>query len=173
MAMTARPGALSLDEDDRRVLARWAADCAARVLPLFERRCPADPRPWEAIDGVRAFVLGKGRIGELRTLAARARAAGWEAGDPTATAAARAAGHAAAVAHLGSQARGASAYAALAVSRAAPDAPEAAADELRWAVRHASPAVRAAYRRLPPPPASAGPITALVHDLDTALLLAR
>jgi hypothetical protein len=37
-----RPGALTLSEDDRRVLAVWAADCAERTLSLFEARAPDD-----------------------------------------------------------------------------------------------------------------------------------
>ena len=38
--MQRQPGALTLSEDDRRVLAVWAADCAERVLPLFEKQAP-------------------------------------------------------------------------------------------------------------------------------------
>jgi hypothetical protein len=32
----------SLSESDRRVVAAWAADCAERVLVLFETEAPAD-----------------------------------------------------------------------------------------------------------------------------------
>jgi hypothetical protein len=38
------PGALTLSEDDRRVLAVWAADCAERTLWLFEAKAPNDTR---------------------------------------------------------------------------------------------------------------------------------
>jgi hypothetical protein len=31
-----QPGTLTRSEDDRRVLAIWAADCAERTLPVFE-----------------------------------------------------------------------------------------------------------------------------------------
>jgi hypothetical protein len=34
--MERQPGALTLSEDDRRVLAVWAAACAEQTLPLFE-----------------------------------------------------------------------------------------------------------------------------------------
>ena len=33
----------TLDETDRRAVADWAADCAERVLPLFEARAPETP----------------------------------------------------------------------------------------------------------------------------------
>ena len=36
LGMGRQPGALTLSEDDRRVLASWAADCAERTLSLFE-----------------------------------------------------------------------------------------------------------------------------------------
>jgi len=38
--MGRQPGALTLSEDDRRVLAVWAADCAERTLSLFEAQAP-------------------------------------------------------------------------------------------------------------------------------------
>jgi hypothetical protein len=40
---------LTLSEDDRRVLAVWAADCAERTLSLFEAQAPSDARPRDAI----------------------------------------------------------------------------------------------------------------------------
>ena len=72
--MERQPGALTLGEDDRRVVALWAADCAERTLPLFEAKAPGDTRPREALDGVRAFARGELRIGPVRALAARAPA---------------------------------------------------------------------------------------------------
>ncbi len=35
----------TLSEADRRCVAAWAADCAERVLPLFEAEAPGDGRP--------------------------------------------------------------------------------------------------------------------------------
>jgi immunity protein 5 of polymorphic toxin system len=98
--MGRQPGALTLSEDDRRVLAVWAADCAERTLSLFEAQAPTDTRPRDAIEGLRAFARGDMRIGAVRALAARAHAAAREIGDPGAVAAARAAGQAASVAHM-------------------------------------------------------------------------
>lgn len=59
--MGGQPGALTLSEDDRRVLAVWAADCAERTLSLFQagsdrhpppcrHRRPASLRPWRDAD---------------------------------------------------------------------------------------------------------------------------
>jgi hypothetical protein len=166
--MGRQPGALTLSEDDRRLLATWAADCAERTLPLFESRAPTDTRPRDAVDGLRAFARGDLRIGEVRALAARAHAAAREVGDPAAVAAARAAGQAASVAHMAAHARGV-AYAAKAAGLAAPDDPAAAAREAEWQLRHASPAVREVLRRLPPPPRSTGTLGALIDDLHAKL----
>ncbi|MEA2233634.1 MAG: hypothetical protein QOD83_3450, partial [Solirubrobacteraceae bacterium] len=41
-ARGAQRSALTLSEDDRRVLAVWAADCAERTLSLFEAQAPSD-----------------------------------------------------------------------------------------------------------------------------------
>jgi hypothetical protein len=82
--MKHEPGPLTLSEDDRRVLALWAADCAERTLSLLEAQAPSDSRPRGAIDGVRAFASGEMRIGKVRALAARAHAAAREIGDPIA-----------------------------------------------------------------------------------------
>ena len=166
--MERHPGALTLSEDDRRVLAVWAADCAERVLSLFEAQAPGDTRPRDAIDGLRAFACGELRIGPVRTLSARAHAAAREVGDPAAVAAARAAGQAAGVAHMAAHARGV-AYAAIAAGLAAPHDPTAVADEVRWQQNHASPAVRDVLRRLPPPIRSAGVLGALISDMHTKL----
>ena len=166
------PGALTLGEDDRRVLAVWAADCAERTLPLFEAQAPSDLRPRDAIDGIRAFARGEMRIGPVRALAARAHAAAREVGDPAAVAAARAAGQAAGVAHMAAHGRGAAAYAAKAAGLAAPHDPTAVAAEVRWQFDHALPAVRDVLRRLPTPIRSAGMLGALISDLHTKITTA-
>src|SRR5215218_1204368 len=50
----------------------FAADCAERVLPIFERRCPQDDRPRQAIEAARAFA--RGEIGDAAREAAGAAA---------------------------------------------------------------------------------------------------
>ena len=42
--------------EDQRALAVWAAECAQRVLPFFEKACPKDGRPREAIEACRTWV---------------------------------------------------------------------------------------------------------------------
>lgn len=168
MSTKRQPGALTLSENDRRVLAVWAADCAERTLPVFEAKAPSDTRPREAIDGARAFARGEMRIGHARALAVRAHAAAREVGDAAATAAARAAGHAAAVAHMAAHARGV-AYATIAAGLAAPGDPTAVADEVRWQTSHATRKVRAVLLRLPPPGARSGTIGEVIGDLQRTL----
>ena len=167
--MKRKPGALTLSEDDRRVLAVWAADCAERTLSLFEAQAPSDTRPREAISGLRTFARGEMGIGLVRALAARAHAAARDVEDPAAAAAARAAGQAAGTAHMAAHARGASAYAAKAAVLAAPENPTAAAEEVEWQLRHASPKVRRTLQRLPPAARGGGMLGYLVGDLDANL----
>lgn len=139
----------TLSEADRRLVAAWAADCAERVLGLFEADAPADDRPRTAIARTRAFARG-----ELATAEEiRRRFAGGVPADQVkgpAAAAARAAGQAVAICHMGAHALGAAAYAVKAASLAAPDRPEVVDDEIRWQLTHMTVEVRGALRALPP-----------------------
>jgi hypothetical protein len=140
----------TLSESDRRIAAAWAADCAERVLWLFEAEAPQDRRPRDAIARARAFARGELDVAaEIRRRFAGGGAAR-DARSPAAAAAARAAGQAAAVAHMGAHALGAAAYAAAAAGLAGPDQGVAVAQEIRWQLGHMSAPVRAALRRLPP-----------------------
>src|SRR5436305_15331745 len=100
----------TLTEGDRRLVAAWAADCAERVLPLFEGATPDDDRPRELIVRTRAFARGDVKTAD----AIRHRFAGGvhtdDAKSPAAYAAARAAGQAVAACHMGAHALGAAAY---------------------------------------------------------------
>jgi len=49
----------TLSEADRRIVAAWAADCAERVLGIFEAEAPGDRRPRDAIARTRAYALGE------------------------------------------------------------------------------------------------------------------
>jgi Imm-5 like putative immunity protein len=115
----------TLSEADRRLAAAWAADCAERVLALFEAEAPDDGRPRALIARTRAFARGElNTAQEIR----RRFVGGVGAGDvkaPAAAAAARAAGQAVAVCHMGAHALGAAAYAANVAGLADPDRPEA------------------------------------------------
>src|SRR4051794_21752191 len=140
----------TLSEADRRLVAGWAAECAEHVLGLFEAEAPHDGRPRDAIARARAFSRGELDVaGEIRRRFV-AHAAGRDVASPAPAAAARAAAQAASVALMAAHALGAAAYAAKAVGLASPDRPDAAAEEVRRQLGRASPAVRAALRRLPP-----------------------
>jgi len=163
------PGPLTLSEDDRRVVAVWAASCAELTLPLFEAHAPGDERPRDAIEGARAFAREELQIGPARALAAQAHAAARSVNDPSATAAARAAGHAVAVAHMASHALGAPAYAARAAAAAHPDDPTATAAIVDWADEHASATIRAVLRKLPQRTQTPGALGAVILELQTRL----
>jgi DNA-binding MarR family transcriptional regulator len=139
----------TLSERERRIVAAWAADCAERVLRLFEAERPHDNRPRDAIARTRAFARGELDVAEeIR----RRFAGGGAARDVigAAAAAARAAGQASGIPHMGAHALGAAAYAAKAAGLAEPERPEAVNEEIRWQLRRMSAPVRAALRKLPP-----------------------
>ncbi|MCS5714616.1 hypothetical protein NVV95_08630 [Herbiconiux sp. CPCC 205716] len=144
----------TLSESDRRLVAAWAADCAERVLALFEAEAPDDDdRPRDAIARARAFARGElDAAGEIRRRFVANRAA-QAVTSPAARAAAWSAGQAAGVAHMGAHALGAAAYAAKAAGLAAHGAPGAAEtarhDEIAWQLDHLSDPVRAALALLP------------------------
>src|SRR5918999_6322643 len=97
----------TLSESDRRIAAAWAADCAERVLWLFEAEAPQDRRPREAIARTRAFARGELDVaGEIRRRFVGGGAAR-DARAPAAAAAARAAGGGPAVGPIGAPALGA------------------------------------------------------------------
>lgn len=140
----------TLSEPDRRRVAEWAADCAERVLGIFEAEAPHDDRPRALIARTRAFARGERHTADE----IRQRFVGGvrvdDVKDPAAMAAARAAGQAAAVCHMGAHALGAAAYAVQAVGLADPGQPQAIDAEIRWQLDHMTPAVRSALRILPP-----------------------
>lgn len=139
----------TLSQADRRLVAAWAADCAERVIELFEIKAPNDDRLRNLIDRARAYARG-----ELNTAEEiRRRFTGGvgvnEVYNPAAIAAARAAGQASAVCHMGAHALGAAAYAVEAVDLANPNQPKAAENEIIWQLNHMSPDVRIALSTLP------------------------
>ena len=130
--ITVRRGG-SLQDDDHRLLAIWAADCAQHVLHHFEQARPNDDRPRRAIDLGRAWARGEVAMTEARTAAGHANAAARDLkGAPRH--AAYAAGQAAAVAHVAAHELGAAAYAIRAAQAAAiqDERGEAGRLECRW-----------------------------------------
>jgi hypothetical protein len=170
----------TLGEEERRLVAAWAAACAERVLQVFEAERPADGRPRAAIARARAFARGElDTATEIRRRFADGGAAR-EAKSPAAAAAARAAGQAAAVCHMGAHALGAAAYAVRAAGLAAPEQPNAAAEELHWQLAHMTREVRAALKTVPPVGENrsgplgpgllaSGQIGAIIRDLQSGI----
>ncbi|MEA1263604.1 hypothetical protein MicroSTF_11240 [Microbacterium sp. STF-2] len=157
-----------MTDADRRTVAVWAADCAERVLPLFEAEAPDDARARDAIARARAFARGElAAAGEIRRRFVAGRAA-HSATSPAGVAAARSAAQAAGVAHMGAHALGAAAYAAKAVELAHPNARGARVEEVRWQLRMLSVDAATALRRLPPLGTdSAGPLGPGLLDSGT------
>lgn len=164
------------------MLAAWAADCAERVLPLFEAARPGDARVREAIAQARAFAAGDLDVVEaIRRRGGAAGAAAREAPTAAARAAAYAAEQAAAGAHMGAHALGAAGYAAAARAQAAgDDGDEVVATECRRLLAAMDPAVARALASLPPlgeDPAgplgpgrlAGGPVGALIRALQAGL----
>ena len=130
--ITVRRGG-TLRDDDHRLLAIWAADCAEHVLHHFEQARPADDRPRRAIGLGRAWARGEIPWAEARTAAGHANAAARDlSGAPRH--AAYAAGQAAAVGHVAAHELGAAAYAVRAARAAAREDESEAAGRLecRW-----------------------------------------
>ena len=84
-----------VDEYNERTLRLFAADCAERVLPIYESRHPDDDRPKRAIEVARLFANGEATREELDAARDAARAAAWGAAWGAARDAARAAARAA------------------------------------------------------------------------------
>jgi hypothetical protein len=117
--ITVRRGGM-LQDDDHRLLAVWAADCAQHVLDHFEQARPEDDRPRRAIEMGRAWARGDVPWRQARYAGFAANAA---ARDVTGAArqAAYAAGQAAAVGHVAAHELGAAAYAIRAAWAASPE----------------------------------------------------
>ncbi|WP_442907655.1 putative immunity protein [Kineococcus sp. G2] len=128
--ITVRRGG-ELGDQDHRLLALWAAECAEHVLHLFEDEQPSDTRPREAIAAARAWADGS-----LRMMDARARGGhAMGAARPlrgAARYAAHAAGQAACVPHVPEHDLGAAAYAIKAVRAAGTVGPTAGRLERDW-----------------------------------------
>jgi hypothetical protein len=115
------------NKQDQRLMAIWAADCAKRVLPLFEQSHPKDDRPRKAIDTCRTWIrIGVFRMADIRGASLAAHAAAKTAKENDAASfAAHAAGQAVATAHVPQHAYGSAYYALKAVAAADPDHAEA------------------------------------------------
>ncbi|PKQ38709.1 MAG: hypothetical protein CVT59_01070 [Actinobacteria bacterium HGW-Actinobacteria-1] len=166
----------TLSLDSLRAIGGWAAECAERVLRVYESEPGSDSRPRAAIEGIREFAAGGKRTARLRTLALAAHAAARDISDPAAAAAARAAGTAAASAythplkdiHQTKHIVGAAAYAALALELSRGE--EGAADaEIRWAIDHAPAEARDVLLEMPARQPGKSRLDTLLYLVDAGI----
>jgi hypothetical protein len=105
------------NKQDQRSLAAWAADCAERVLPFFEKAYPKDERPRKAIEACRTWVrTDVFKMADIRGASLAAHDAARDAKENDAACfAAHAAGQAVATAHVPQHAYGGAYYALKAI----------------------------------------------------------
>jgi hypothetical protein len=122
---------------DHTLLGAWAADCAKRVLPYFEKKYPKDKRPRQAIGALRTWIkTGIFKMAVIRGASLAAHAAARDAEESSAAlSAARACGQAAATAHVKTHSVAAAIYAATAV-RDATDSKDKVDKEREWQYKH-------------------------------------
>jgi hypothetical protein len=167
----------TLSLESLRALGSWTADCAERVLSVFEAHADSDSRPRAAIEGIREFACGGKRTAQLRSLAMVAHAAAREVGDGAAAAAARAAGLAAASAythpladvHQTKHILGSAAYAALARELDHTGNPASGDDEVRWAIEHVTPEVRDILLQMPARQTGKSRLDTILYELDAGI----
>jgi hypothetical protein len=136
-----------------------------------------EPRPRDAIQGIRLFAGGGKRTAKLRVLAMDAYRASLAAQNPAASAAARAASLAAASAYTHpfvdvNQAKhilGSAAYAALAIEIRNNNDPLCGDAEVRWAIGYAPPEVCDLLRKRPAQAEGKSRLDRLMVDLDSGL----
>lgn len=97
--MTTVTGDFELTFDELRVVARYVAETAQEVLPVFEDANPGDPRPRAAVDAAWEFVNGARRTKLQRVTSLDAHRAAREASTEASRLAAQAAGDAASAAY--------------------------------------------------------------------------
>ncbi len=167
-----------LSLDSLRALGGWTADCAERVLGVYEAFSGEDPRPREAIEGIRAFAAGGARTAKLRTLALAAYAAARESNNPAASAAANAACLAASSAYTHPLADiqqtkhilGPAAYAALALELSHAENIDIGDREIRWAIERVPREAREILLHMPARNLGTGNrLDRLMYDLDVGI----
>ncbi|MGW3008351.1 putative immunity protein [Streptomyces sp. NPDC001219] len=175
--MTAGTGDFELTTDELRAVARYAAESAQDVLPVFEEALPGDPRPRAAVDAAWEFVNGARRTTLQRVTSLDAHRAAKEADTEAACLAARAAGDAAAAAYLHPLAKAtqvghilrAAACAARVAELTAGDAPGAGERAIEQARQRATPLLKDVLSRYPAAPHGKSRVAHLMSALDAAL----
>lgn len=174
--MTGAADEVDLTMEELREVARYAAESAQEVLPLFELTEPEDARPRAAVEAAWTFASGAPRSRLQRTSALDAHRAASEARTDAAREAARAAGAAAAAAYLHPLARstqvrhilGAAAHAARAEELVAGD-PRVGDRHIERARRRATTQLVTVLRRYPEAPSGGNRVSLLLSALDASL----
>ncbi|WP_069169088.1 putative immunity protein [Streptomyces griseus] len=175
--MTTVSGAFELTMDELRVVARYAAQSAQEVLPVFEGAVPGDPRPRAALDAAWEFVNGAKRTKLQRVTSVDAHRAAKETGSETARLAARSAGDAASAAYVhpipratqvGHILRAAASAACIAELEAGGD-PAVGDMAIEQARRRASPVLIDVLSRYPLAPTGRNRVSQLMSALDASL----
>jgi len=131
-------------KQDQKLLASWAANCAERVLPFFEKES-SDERPRKAIEKCREWVkTGVFRMAEIRKASLDAHKAAKEVKDE-ASFAAHAAGQAVATAHVPQHAFGTSYYV---LKVAALKSNAAIRKEFKWQEKHLPEHLRKSFEEI-------------------------
>lgn len=108
-----------IETQSRDTIAGWCMDYAeAHILPIFEKHCPGDSRPRNAIAAARDWFEGRRKLPEVKNIILNeCHAAARELeGSPAAQAAARACGQAAACFHTPTHSIGLAFYGAAAIA---------------------------------------------------------
>lgn len=167
--------------DELRAVARFAAESAEAVLPVFEDARPGDSRPRAAVDAAHEFVDGAARTKLQRVASLDAHRAAKESATEVARLAARAAGDAAAAAYIhpiaqasqvGHILRAAASAARIAELQAGGD-PAVGARAIEDARRRATPVVIDVLSRYPVAPAARNRVSQIMVALDASLRASR
>lgn len=108
-----------IDTQSKRTICNWCIDYAeAKILPIFEKHCPDDPRPRNALQAARDYLDGKVKFPVVKNIILNeCHAAARELdANPVAQAAARACGQASAVVHTLTHSLGLYFYGAAAIA---------------------------------------------------------
>ncbi|MGP3974281.1 putative immunity protein [Streptomyces sp. 8N114] len=175
--MTSVNGDFELSMDELRVVARYVAETAQEVLPVFEDANPGDTRPRAAIDAAWEFVNGAPRTKLQRITSMDAHRAAKETATETARLAAQAAGDAASAAYLHPIAKAhqvghilrAAANAARIAEIDAGEDPMAGNRAIEEARERATPALIDILERYPLAPSGKSRAAQLMTALDTSL----
>ncbi|MEU6312192.1 putative immunity protein [Streptomyces sp. NPDC047014] len=170
-------GDFELSMDELRVVARYVAETAQQVLPVFEDAHPDDARPRAAVDAAWEFVNGAPRTRLQRITSMDAHRAAKDAVTEAARLAAQAAGDAASAAYLHPIAKAhqvghilrASANAARIAEIAAGEDPETANRAMEEARERATPALIDILQRYPLAPTGKSRPAQLMTTLDLSL----